>query len=446
LAGRFPPPPPEVARRRYGDCKDLSFLLVSLLQGLGVRSRAVLVHASLRKTIGDWLPNPALFNHVIVEFEAEGKRRWIDPTMKRQGGGAFDRYVHDYGLGLPVDAKAQGLTAFPEMPGPPSRCELRETILVDTTGANSVVAFVELAEGALADFRRNQFAALGIEEMAHRSSQICANRFGSANRVGALQLHDDRVNNRFTTAEVFEVKGFLEPMPDGKWYMFQLPSHWLKQTFVMPDNQERRTPFALPYPCHSTHILEVEAPLLRPLDGRQIGHRFESKNPFFRFSRQKKTGYKYWMMNYSVETMADSVPMDQIMKYREQVEAMWKESTWVLTLPAGYSRSKGGWDFGQLPVTVAKAVPRQPAAAMAAAASPVSGRVIAAPAAVPRPSRPAPAPPPAIPERQRHRRRRHSHHQADFLSRIPLAVKIAGTVILVAAVLLVLAILVMGKK
>jgi hypothetical protein len=447
FGGQIPTPPPEVARRRYGDCKDLSFLLVSLLQRLGVSARPVLVHASLQKTVGEWLPNPGLFNHVIVEFEFAGKRRWVDPTLKRQGGGAFNRFVHDFGLGLPVDAKAQGLTAFPGMPGQSSRVELRETILVDTTGANSLVSFVELAEGAQADYQRNQLAALGTEEVARRSLQGCANRFGWAKRKGALQHHDDRVNNRFTSVEVFEVKGFLKLMADRRRYLFQLPSHWLKQTFVMPENKERRTPFALPYPYHSTHILEVEAPSLRPMDGRQIAHRFESKNPFFRFDRQKKTGYKYWMMNYSVETLADSVPVDQIREYREQVGTMWKESTWALFLPAGYSRLEGSRDFGHLPTTFAKTVPPQsPASIPAPSSNPVATPVIAAPAAMPAPTQRSLQPQPVIPERHRDRSRRHSHHQADFPGGIPMVVKVVGIVILAAALIITVGILTMGKR
>jgi hypothetical protein len=443
FGGQIPTAPAQVARRRYGDCKDLSFLLVSLLQRLGVTARPVLVHASLQKTVGEWLPNPGLFNHAVVEFEAEGKRRWIDCTLKRQGGGAFNRFVHNFGLGLPVDAQAQGLTEFPKVAEQPNRCELRETILVDTAGANSRVAFVELAEGARADYQRNQFAANAIEEIARQSLQNCANRFGWANRMGVLQHHDDRVNNRFTTAEVFEVRGFLRLMADRKRYMFELPSHWLKQTFVMPENKERRSPFALPYPFHTTHILEVEAPSLRPMGGREIAHRFQLDNPFFRFNRQKKTGYKFWTMNYLVETVADVVPTNQIKQYREHVAAMWKESMWVLFLPAGYPRPKGSRNFGQLPATGAAKAPLQSTAAITASASnPVSAPVVATPT----PARPSIAPKPVIPERSSHQRRRRSRHQAGLFSRIPATVKIVGIFFLVLALIVVLMVLLAASK
>lgn len=85
FGGQIPTPPQVVASRRYGDCKDLSFLLVILLKRLGVKARPILVHAGLRKSVGNVLPTPGVFNHVIVEFEVEGNRRWVDATMKRQG-------------------------------------------------------------------------------------------------------------------------------------------------------------------------------------------------------------------------------------------------------------------------------------------------------------------------------------------------------------------------
>ena len=68
FGGQVPTPPGAVARRRYGDCKDLCFLLVNLLGKLGVRARPVLVNSFLRKAIQDFMPMPALFNHVIVEL------------------------------------------------------------------------------------------------------------------------------------------------------------------------------------------------------------------------------------------------------------------------------------------------------------------------------------------------------------------------------------------
>lgn len=443
FGGQIPTPAATVARRRYGDCKDLSFLLAYLLRQLGVQARPVLVHTVLQKTVGEWLPTLGLFNHAIVEFEAEGKRRWIDPTMKRQGGGAFNRVVPNYGLGLPVDARAEELTAFPEVPEQSHRYEVRETILVDTAGAPSLVALVIRAEGSRAEYQRNEFESKGVEEMERQRLQACAKRFGQAKRVGSLQYHDDRQNNRFITAEVFEISGFLKMLPDFKRCQFQLPSHWVKQTFWLPKTKERLTPFALQHPCHVVHILEIEFPTLRQMSGRQIAYRFEAENPYFKFNRNKKTGYRYWMMTYTIQTTADAVPAEQMEKYCGCLETLWKESTWFLILPVGYSRLKGGRDFGQLPTPAAKGGDFKPAAlATAPATSSPEPKPVAAPATLGPTIRQPPAPQPVVPERHRHRHRSKSQRQAG----IPLAVKIAGMGVLLVVIIILIAILVAGNR
>jgi len=349
IGGQIPTPPAIVARRRYGDSKDLGALLVSLLHRLGVKARPILVHTVRQKTIAEWLPSPALFNHVVVEFEVGGKRRWIDPTLKRQGGTAFSRVVTDFGFGLPVDAQAGGLVAFPPVPGQVHRYEVRETILVDTSGESSLVAWVVRAEGARAELLRNELAAKGLDDLANRWQQLCANRFGQAKRVGATQYRDDRRRNQLFTAEVYEISGFLRLLPDRRRCQLQLPNFWMRQTILPPENLARSTPLALPHPCQVTHILDLEFATLRPLDGQRAVRHFAAENPFFHFDRTIKSSWRFWTVSSAVETLVDAVPVDQMEEYGGQVATLWSESSWTHDLPVGYPRLKGGKDFGCLP-------------------------------------------------------------------------------------------------
>ena len=363
FGGQVPTPPQIVARRRYGDCKDLSFLLVNLLRRLGIQARPVLVHAGLRRSIGDVLPTPEVFNHVIVEFEAEGNRRWVDVTMKRQGGGAFHRVVPDFGLGLPVDSAATGLIEPPQTAGQSNLFQLHETVLLDTRGAPSLVALVVRAEGDQAERFRHQFETMGVEEMARQELQNCANRFGRATRIGLLEHRDDRAVNQFFLAQVFEINGFLRQSSRQNQCYFPLPSHWITGVLLKPDKKERRTPFALPFPCQVVHILEVESPAITPDFRSESGSRGALQNPFVQFNRTINFGYGYWMAKFSLNVMADSVPADQIEKHRQFVEDVWKESLLHLYLPLGYARPVQKRGFGVLPdpsVTIIPATKSEP--------------------------------------------------------------------------------------
>ncbi len=117
LEGAPPASPGIVARRRFGNAKDLSFVLVQLLRGLGMTARLVLVNTKLQKSVSHFLPDPGLFNHVVVEFEAKGQRRWIDATAKGKGGGLLNRVIRDYGVGLPISKTSSGMIPAPSPTG-----------------------------------------------------------------------------------------------------------------------------------------------------------------------------------------------------------------------------------------------------------------------------------------------------------------------------------------
>jgi len=64
-----PMKPVEVLRRKYGDCRDQSALLVALLEAVGFKAYPVLAATRDRVEIIDTLPWPGCFNHVFVAVE-----------------------------------------------------------------------------------------------------------------------------------------------------------------------------------------------------------------------------------------------------------------------------------------------------------------------------------------------------------------------------------------
>jgi len=205
FGGQVPAAPDTVVRRRYGDCKDLAFLLVQLLRALGVQARPVLVHTVWGKSIGSMLPAPQMFNHVVVEYEIGNEKRWVDGTAKNQGGGALNRHITDFGLGLPIDAATTKLEPVPAASLKAGTYDIKETIILDTTGKTSFLALVITATGVQADSLRHEFANAGIDAIAKNRLQAYANRFSRAARTKALECRDDREANEFVLAEAYEI-------------------------------------------------------------------------------------------------------------------------------------------------------------------------------------------------------------------------------------------------
>jgi Domain of Unknown Function with PDB structure (DUF3857)/Transglutaminase-like superfamily len=77
-----PSEPADILKRQYGDCKDKSILLISLLKAAGIDSQPVLVLTSDEGTIDPSFPNWH-FNHMIVKATVSPKEKyWLDPTAK----------------------------------------------------------------------------------------------------------------------------------------------------------------------------------------------------------------------------------------------------------------------------------------------------------------------------------------------------------------------------
>ena len=72
----------ETWERRYGDCKGKTALLLGLLSELGIKAEPVLVNNSNADDgLDARLPNPGLFDHVLVRAEIDGVHYWLDGTM-----------------------------------------------------------------------------------------------------------------------------------------------------------------------------------------------------------------------------------------------------------------------------------------------------------------------------------------------------------------------------
>ncbi|WP_297320287.1 DUF3857 domain-containing protein [Novosphingobium sp.] len=72
----------ETWRRRYGDCKGKTVLLLALLNELGIPAEAVLAsNAGDDDGLDQHLPNPLAFDHVLVRARIDGHSYWLDGTL-----------------------------------------------------------------------------------------------------------------------------------------------------------------------------------------------------------------------------------------------------------------------------------------------------------------------------------------------------------------------------
>jgi transglutaminase-like putative cysteine protease len=107
--GAFRPTNPNtVLSRRFGDCKDKSLLLVTILRHLGIDADPVLVNSRMGRVLNDALPTPYSFDHAIARVKIGDQTFWADGTDDEQFSALSAGVPASYGWGLVLNKSARG--------------------------------------------------------------------------------------------------------------------------------------------------------------------------------------------------------------------------------------------------------------------------------------------------------------------------------------------------
>jgi tetratricopeptide (TPR) repeat protein/transglutaminase-like putative cysteine protease len=145
-AAIVPTQPDETLTRRYGDCKDLSLLLVGLLRAAGLEANVALLRTQWFE-VSPELPGLGEFDHAIVRVDGK-EPIWIDATDPFSPPGRLP--PPDEGrLALVASARTRGLVATPATRSTDNRSRTVREIFLAELGRGRVVESRELT-GALA--------------------------------------------------------------------------------------------------------------------------------------------------------------------------------------------------------------------------------------------------------------------------------------------------------
>lgn len=102
--GYVPAPADETWRRKFGDCKGKTALLLALLKALDVEAEPALVSLGGGDGMDERLPSLAAFNHVLVRATVGGKVYWLDGTRTGDRSGLEALRPPPHRWALPVRA------------------------------------------------------------------------------------------------------------------------------------------------------------------------------------------------------------------------------------------------------------------------------------------------------------------------------------------------------
>ena len=345
--GWIPASPATVARQRHGDCKDLVWLASAVLRRWGVRARPILVGTGLREGVSSLLPMTILFNHAVLEVEVAGAPRWFDLTLRSQGGDFSSQPVGWFGFGMPVDARTETLQAQPPSQGA-NLYALRETISLDTRRGKPSAAEQRLwAEGFQAESLRRARLAQGAEGFANERLKQAQKRYGKAQRIGTLQWRDDRDRNVFELAEAFDLADVVYPGERGERALYDVPQNLVLQTFSVPEDKPRRSPWSMPFPLEIRHMITVRSKIMGAI---KLKRRKWSAAEFIATVDDPRLSGE-WTKTTRFVVKAAEIGADRIPAYRLQLAAFFRATAWRIYLSWGHARPEDPSGFGGLPPT-----------------------------------------------------------------------------------------------
>jgi hypothetical protein len=313
--GYEPALPSAVFARRFGDGKDKSFLLVTMLRALKIEAFPVLVHDRRGQELAELLPSPILFNRVIVQVNLGGRSFWLDPAAACQRGLLALRSWPSYDWGLMVGPAVSALTPIPPCPVQP-KTTVTEYLNVGGLNAESTAKIVTVAEGPDADRLRQCLTATPREDIERENLNACARFYPFIRRTAPLLYSDNEQQNRIEVTEFYAMEKIWSRLPDESNYHLLIYAVNVDGALVKPVASFRTMPLAVLHPVHQFFHAEVNVSAL-PVDSPNV----TIDSPAFYFRRTASIAGSKLVLNCEYRSWTDAVAPDSLPAYVRNLNA-----------------------------------------------------------------------------------------------------------------------------
>lgn len=327
-----PHAPELVLVRRFGDCKDKTLLMVSLLRALGIEAYPALVHSRAGRALDGRLPSPGWFDHVIVQARAGGRTWWLDPTLALQPSALSALYQPDYGHALVL---AEGSDRLVSMTDRVREDRRRVRMHIDASagpGQPAQLTVTTVLEGRAAERTRETMARTPRVELAKQYLNFYAGDYPSIQAAAPLEVKDDVRSNRLTTVEQYRIAEFWRRPPAGGRLQASVFSPEVRDYLRQPQDRRRTGPLSLAHPVDVSVTTEIV--LHQPWQATTPSVVVNDAAFEFRGAVQWPDKHRV-ILTDSYLTRADHVTPERMEEHLRHLDRAWRELGYTLYEPAG---------------------------------------------------------------------------------------------------------------
>ncbi len=318
-----PKRPSQTLKKRTGDCKDKSTLLLSVLNAMGIDADLALVDTGLRDAINTVTPSPFLFDHMIVHFIWQGTSYFVDATIQKQGGLLATMAQLPYKSALLLKPHGGALTEVPYSTDCVVYKLMQRFDLSRTDHAKPVVTYRREYFGARADNIRQYFSADELGSIQQSYHENLADQL-EAKLTPLKSMHivnDDLPNNHLTTEESYLIETSLLNINDG-YLILGIPFY---QNFEI--SSTAKTPEQL----FVDGELQQEIYIKHPNKPASQKDKFDCDNQWFHYRETIEAIDNIVHSKITVTPKSDRVDANQREEYLQQVGILRNRSTTTFT-------------------------------------------------------------------------------------------------------------------
>ncbi len=302
--GRYshqPTLPATVFARRFGDCKDKSLLLVSILKSMGIDAAPALVDTRAGRSLDKRQPSPFAFDHAIVQVRLNGKTYWLDPTIGYQRGGLAQYYDPSYERALVLREGATDLEKIPLPAVNSGQVRIWERYEGTTRGVVTLLVHTTYV-GSEADNTRSFLSGYSLAELSKLYLNFYSEESPSIKADGLPQIDDDPITNTVQVKEKYLIDGFWK---DNKHYFH---AERIYSEIGKPSSKQRSMPLRVRFPLSIEHTIEID--LVEKFNISPDQGRISNEAVWLDYSFRKEG--ELIELEYSFKTLADFIPVEKV--------------------------------------------------------------------------------------------------------------------------------------
>lgn len=316
LNSHKPHSPVKVFDQRFGDCKDKSLLLCSILRSKNIEAYPVLVSTVLRDKVGSESPSFMPFNHCVVQIHVNNKIHYVDPTISNQGGTLSNIAFPQYGKGLVINEgtdKLQEILPHADIFSSfTSDISEQQTVIIPNFDGDAYLQVRTTYTGGQADYIRSQFLGSNQETMQKNYVTFYGNLYPEIEVFAPITHRDNREGNIFTVEENYKLPGFWKQNEDDDDQLYgDIYALSLEDYFNVAKSAQRTAPYSLGYPVSYHHSVDIRLPeewTVAPTE-KLI------ENAYYQYEHQVRYSDKEVSLQTHYQTKQDHVPLEAFSQF-----------------------------------------------------------------------------------------------------------------------------------